>query len=310
MRVYLLFTNYDTLLTLITSEDSMEVEIKITGSGLQFESKVNLFQATQIMAFISRVDQANGTQDGQIIPEPAAGYSAEPKTLVEHTMDVQTIYESPHAAIAKTGAKTNPQKIVALAFYIGATSVNQKLFSVDDILACFKKAGESTPKNINRDFRDAVSAGYVYQEEKGVYRLLSSVDEVPSEGFKKLKRKKSAATSGGSRVKLVVRDEVKNARILTSIEGYPDYFKLDSRSDQVLWVVEYLKSEGVDGVNRAEVVYFTKKIGGKITSQNFTNSNMPNVKESYIYVESDLIKLTPKGEQQLKNAGTQAKESK
>lgn len=288
----------------------MEVEIKITGSGLQFESKVNLFQATQIMAFISRVDQANGTQDGQVLPEPPLEYSAAPKTLIEHTMDVQTIYESPHSAIAKTGAKTNPQKIVALAFYLGATSTNEKLFSVDDILTCFKKAGESTPKNINRDFRDAVSAGYVYQEEKGTYRLLSSVDEVPSDGFKKAKKRKvSSAGSGGSKVKLSVRDEVKAARILTSMQGYPDYFKLDSRSDQVLWVIAYLQAEGIDGINRAEIIHFTKKIGGKVTSQNFTSSNTPNVKEGYIYVEADLVKLTPKGESQLKTAGSPKKES-
>ena len=286
----------------------MEVEIKITGSGLQFESKVSLFQATQIMAFISRADQSNGAQDGEIMAGIPASPTAEPRTLVGHTLVNQTFYESPYAAISLTKAKTNPQKIVAIALYLGATSTNQQVFSVDEILSGFKKAGESTPKNINRDFRDAVSAGYVFQEEKSVYRLLSSVDNVSKDGFKKpAKKRTSTSSAGGSKLKLIVRDEVKNARIVTSLEGYPDFFKLDARADQILWVVEYLKFAGVDGVNRLEIINFTKKIGGKVTSKNFTVSNTPNVKESYIYIESDLIRLTPKGVAQLKDAGSKPK---
>lgn len=285
----------------------MEVEIKISGSGLQFESKVSLFQATQIMAFVSRADQANGAQDGEIMAGIPADRTVEPRTLVGHTLDVQTVYESPYAAIAQTKAKTNPQKIVALALYLGATSTNQQVFTIDEILGGFKKAGESTPKNINRDFREAVSAGYVFQEEKGVYRLLSSIDNVSAEGFKKPAKKRSGTSGGAKAKKLKVRDEVKNVRILTSMEGYPDYFKLDTHSDAVLWVVEYLKLEGIDGANRAEILDFTKKIGGKITSKNYTKSNMPNVKESYIYVENDLVRLTPKGVEQLKSAGKKVK---
>lgn len=285
----------------------MEVEIKISGSGLQFESKVSLFQATQIMAFISRADQANGAQDGEIMAGIPADRTVEPRTLVGHTLDVQTVYESPYAAIAQTKAKTNPQKIVALALYLGATSTNQQVFTIDEILSGFKKAGESTPKNINRDFREAVSAGYVFQEEKGVYRLLSSIDNVATEGFKKPAKKRNGASGGAKATKLKVRDEVKGVRILTSMEGYPDYFKLDAHSDAILWVVEYLKAEGIDGANRAEILDFTKKIGGKITSKNYTSSNMPNVKESFIYIENDLVRLTPKGIEQLKNAGKKAK---
>lgn len=287
----------------------MEVEVKITGSGLQFESKVSLFQATQIMAFISRVDQANGGQGGDILTSVPLSSTGEPRTLIDHTMDVQTIYESPHAAIAKTSAKTNPQKIVALALYLGATSTNHKVFSIEEILSAFKKAGESTPKNINRDFREAVAAGYVFQEEKGVYRLLSSIDNVPSDGFKKTTKKRAAAgTSSGSKTKLTVREEFGGVRILTSMEGYPDYFKLGARSDQILWVLEYLKAQGLDGANRLEVINFTKKIGGKVTSKNFTASNTPNVKESYIYTEGDAIKLTPKGIEQLRTAGSEKEE--
>lgn len=282
----------------------MEVEIKLTGSGLQFESKVSLFQATQIMAFISRADQVNTLQDDEIAARPTASSVPSSHTLIDHSLDTQSVYESPHAAIAQTKAKINPQKIVALAFYLGATSTNQRTFTTDEILANFKKAGESTPKNINRDFREAVAAGYIFQEEKGVYRLLSSVDSVASEGFKKPTRKKTQAGSsnGQKKTKLSVRDDVKNVRISTSMDGYPDYFKLGARSDQILWVIEYLKTLGVDGVNRLEIIEFTKKVGGKINSKNFTSSNTPNVKESYIYIENEVLKLTPKGIEQLKSA--------
>jgi hypothetical protein len=286
----------------------MDVEIKLTGSGLQFESKVSLFQATQIMAFISRAEQANTplSNGGTIDSSDASVYEAH--TLDANSLDAKTIYESPHAAIAQTRAKTNPQKIVALAYYLGATSTNQRHFTTDEILACFKKAGESTPKNINRDFREAVAAGYVFQEEKGTYRLLSSVDSVQSEGFKKVAKKRATTSASGSqsKTKLVVRDEIKNMRISTSMDGHHDFFAIKSRADQILWVVEYTKTLGVDGVNRFEIIDFVKKVGGDITSKNFTASNVPNVKNGYIYSEQEVLRLTPKGQTQLKTAGDKA----
>lgn len=273
----------------------MEVEIKITGSGLQFESTVSLFQASQIMAFISRADQVNAVQDDDIMSGQSVTGAQDRQTLVSHSLDTQSVYESPHAAIAQTKAKVNPQKIVALAFYLGATSTNQKTFTTDEILANFKRAGESTPKNINRDFREAVAAGYIFQEDKGIYRLLSAVDNVPSEGFKKPSRKKTASGVQSPKKKLSVRDEVKQVRISTSLEGYPDYFSISNRSDQILWVIEYFKAHDIDGINRAELIDFTKKIGGEVTSKNFTASNTPNIKGSYIYIENEALKLTPKG---------------
>ncbi len=282
----------------------MEVEIKITGSGLQFEAKVSLFQATQIMSFISRAEQTNTPLSMRDATDETETSVQPVYTLGENSLENQTTYESPHAAIAKTKAKTNPQKIVALAYYLGATSTNQRLFSVDEILTLFKKAGESTPKNINRDFREAVSAGYIFQEDKGSFRLLSSVDSVQSEGFPKVAKKRTGTKSaGGKRAKSVIRDGIKKIRVTTSMDGYLDFFKINVRADHILWTIKYAESQGIDGINRSEIIDFIKRVGGGITSKNFTTSNTPNMKNSYLYIENDLFKLTPKGADHLKNLG-------
>ena len=287
----------------------MEVEINLKGSGLQFNATITLFQATQIMAFISKPDE-NPTLVRPIINEVRAAPNDEIKTLNGDSEDIDTPYDSPHSAIAQTKAKTNPQKIVALAYYFGATSKNGKLFSVEEILEGFKKAGESTPKNIARDFREAVSAGYVYLEEKGKYRLLSSTDSIPTDGFKKQPKKRTPTKptgSGQKPVKLSVSESVKKMPVSTGMDSYPNFFDIKVRADQILWVIQYAKSHGIDGLNRFEIMHFVSKVGGDITSKNFTASNTANVKNNYIYSEEEVLRLTPKGEIQLKAATDEPK---
>jgi hypothetical protein len=228
--------------------------------------------------------------------------------------DTESKFESPAAAINKLIAKTNPQKIVALAIFSGASSQNGKTFTQEDILNLFRRAGQALPKNVTRDFKDAVKSGYIDEDSKGVYRLLSLTDSIIQQGFKRTKKtntkKNSPRASKPSNSSLApqpVREEFSNLPTKTALGGYPNFFKLTLRSDQILWVLAYAKSHGLDGLSRAEICDYSKKIGGRILQKNFTSSNTPNVKNNHIWSQGSAIHISEGGERYLKGV-TQAKE--
>lgn len=276
----------------------MDVEIKLKGSGLEFFSKISLMQATQIIAFLARPANTNTQSEEEQILAPISGTMDTPLTNGSK-------YNSPREAINMLGAKTNPQKIVALALYLGITSQNNKLFSSQDIVVQFAKAGEKTPKNITRDLKDAVIAGYIYLGDEGKYRLLNSADTVATDGFKKIKKQKSkikGSSKAGRKPAATVRSEVEQLAVSTSLESYPKFFDLSLRSDKILWILAYAKKNSIDGLNRTEIVSYSKKIGGKLNTQIFTSSNTPNIKGDFIYKKGDLILITNGGENHLKKA--------
>ncbi len=275
----------------------MDVEIKLSGSGLEYTGNVTLFQATQIMAFISKPTD-------QEIDIVGSGGQRSIESSIPKNEPTSKAYESPRQAIDKLGAKTNPQKIVAIAFYLGASSQNDQLFTIEEILTGFSKAGAPTPKNITRDLKEAVGAGYIYAEDKNTYRLLSLTDDVVTEGFKKQKAKRRTTPKQAGdtkKTKAVVRDEVNALSLQTSMEGYVDLFTLKVRGDQILWLIRYAKSNGIAAANRQEIIYIAKKMGVNLDSQNYASSNAPNTKNGFISLEGDLIALTPKGETHLKD---------
>jgi hypothetical protein len=141
--------------------------------------------------------------------------------------------------------------------YLGANSQNGKLISNEEVLAEFVKAGEPTPAKIARDVKDAVAAGYLYPETKTTFRVLSTADSIPENGFKKVNRKRTVTRSpkGEPAVKLTVRPEVADLPITASLDGYKDFFDLDKRSDQILWILKYVQPTLSAGLNRLEIIH-------------------------------------------------------
>lgn len=267
----------------------MGVKIQLSGSGLNFDGEVSLFQATQIMAFIARPPEQESNES------PLELLSSEAKT--EAPKSNVRRYESPRDAIDSLQAKTNPQKIVALSLYLGATSANGVIIEYSQVLAEFTNAGEKTPKNISRDVNDAVSAGYLYPTSKTSFRLLLSADTVPEQGFKTVKRRRSAPKNRdkASAPKLEIRAEVLNMPIVTSLDGYMDYFDLKLRSDQIVWILKYAEGHKIAGLNRLEIINVSSRIGGDIDSKAFTASNKANVKNGYVSLTGSQFALTAKG---------------
>lgn len=285
----------------------MDVKIKLDGNGLNFDGGITLFQATQIMAFIARpIDPDKADTPIELLSDPIQ--TGERKQITNTSR-----FESPREAINTLQAKTNPQKVVALALYLGASSENGMVVEFDSILTEFAKAGEPTPKNISRDVKDAVTAGYVYPESKTSFRLLSSADAVPDQGFKKIKRRRgnSPKTANGKAApKLVVREEVLSMPITTTLDGFADYFDFKGRADQILWILKYAESNKLNALNRLEITHICSKLGGTVDSKGFTSGNTANVKNGYISSAGSLFSITAKGNKYMSAEMVSGKKSK
>jgi hypothetical protein len=96
---------------------------------------------------------------------------------------------------------TNPQKLAVFAYYREKVEGLSR-FSKDDLKAYFAKAKQLPPQNFDRDFRKAVSAGWIYEDGSDSY-LTSKGLELVEAGFdgKGMPRGSTSKPSGTKRTK-------------------------------------------------------------------------------------------------------------
>ncbi|MFT8358756.1 hypothetical protein [Bifidobacterium aquikefiri] len=121
--------------------------LTITGK-VGFEEEISATQAAHIIAFLDGEETKSiGITDISSMSAPLG------------QQFVQKLAESPQDAIKKSGAKTNAEKIVALAAYVlqgGGEAVKP-----NDIKAQFQLAREKTPAKFNRDLGTAILSGWL-----------------------------------------------------------------------------------------------------------------------------------------------------
>ena len=282
----------------------MEVSIKMTGVGLDFNSTISLYQAAQIMAALSKPDQdinvttPHTTKDIQELGEA-------PTTDEEPSSKETSPFESPREAIDALKASTFSKKIIAVAMYMGATSQNNMLVNISEVITEITKAGEPKPTQIPREVKKAVTAGYIYLEDKNQFRLLAPVDTIKKDNFAKFKKGKSSSTTkkaGKKREKLVVRAEVAGMSFSTNIEKYQDYFSIKGIKDRMLWLIKYGQAATPGGLNRLEIMHISKMIGGEIAPSAFSVYQQKNIKDGHLAQVNTKLILTTNGEKYLKES--------
>jgi hypothetical protein len=274
--------------------DDEEHTTKLTLTGeVIFSQSITKSQAGQIIAFL-------GTQ----LPMPNQAYSG---SALETTIPSTTHrFETPRAAIDETGARTNPEKIVALASYV-LQEGTRDAFSLEDIKPLFKRAGEVTPKNLGRDLISAVKAGYITESnQRGDYYFTKKASSSIENGFeaKALATKEHNRTGYRSR-KLnaqTLSDEIKNIEITTTILQYPGFYELKTKSDKFLWVLVLAKKSNVGSLSASEVAFVSDAIGEGIPSSDVNSYFRLNQKKNFVNksLQDKKIRITPSGEEYLK----------
>jgi hypothetical protein len=123
--------------------------IQIEGPGLTLKREV---EEPLVLKILGVLLGPKGPMFGAT-PQSAAQIPVSPPPVVAN------IGESPREYLDRSGAKRNTEKIAALGLYFKAQGTES--FAAKDLRGLFVSAGEVTPKNLSRDIKDTVRAGWL-----------------------------------------------------------------------------------------------------------------------------------------------------
>lgn len=224
-----------------------------------YEEEITASQAAQIIAFLN-VDAGETGALGELVSAPKRSEREANAKLVENARD----------AILRSGAKTNPEKIVALAAYVlqdGGETVK-----ADAIKSQFQRARETTPAKFARDLSSAIAAGWISEGEGGELYLTNKVSGIFDDGFVFPKGSPSSRTRSSKKAntKSAKPDTLADIDEFHAVmEGYPPYSKMKSEKDRLLWIVTYMREEHArKSVTNKEIAWISDHIGTGIPSGN------------------------------------------
>ncbi len=212
---------------------------------------------------------------------------------------------SPREAIDASGAKTNPERIVAFALSITQQG-GKDTFTIDDIKPLFRRAGVAAPANISRDIASTVALGWIAESEavSGEYYVLDRADDVLETGFDAIREKRGSRGRGvGRRTKKspTVPEVFSDKEIVSTFNGWIDYHKVKGKRDMYLWAIAYAKQIGVDALSSTELSWLTFELGGGITSNNLNSYYKLNQKPGYVNKNArGNVHITPSGLEHVK----------
>jgi hypothetical protein len=279
-------------------DDNKPVQITMSGK-LTFSEEITLAQAAQIVAFL---DQSSGA---------TVGGSPQPSPRLPGTRGFGSS-TSPRDALEASGAKTNPEKMVAFALHI-LHEGDKETFTLDDIKPLFRRARETAPANISRDLDRTLKAGWIAESDiKGEYYVTANASQVLESGFESLRgrRAKSAgrARSAGTRKPRKTATAIPDAfrdvdNISPTIGGLINYHKLKTKTDRFLWAVYAAKQLGVETVSNQDIVWLTDKLGDGISAGEIAGNFRQNNKVGYVNksMQTQKIRILPEGEEYLKS---------
>lgn len=282
-----------------------EITIELSGK-LSYKDNITIAKAAKIIAFLNSEgdDSGGGLLDGDP-PDigGARGKRAKNKQV-----------ENAREAIDVSGAKTNPEKIVALAAYVlqdgGAT------FKVEDVKAQFRRARETTPGNFPRDLSTAIAAGWIHEHDvDGEYELTSKVDGIFDGGFTFTKGAGSTKTASRTRSTAAKKPRATAGKpevfaaideFPTRMEGFAPYAKMKNSRDKLLWAVMFAKKHGINGLTNKQIEWLTDELGDGIPNKQISATyNRARTPHGYVNksTQDDTIRITETGRTYLATVG-------
>lgn len=273
------------------------IKIKITGK-LTYDDDITIIQAAKIIEFLhSGASDAGPGGTGSLGLDGRQKYGAASGEV-----------QNPRGALEVSGAKTNPEKIVALAAFVLRNGADT--FKPDDVKAAFRSAREPLPGNFTRDLGRTITAGLVAEDRDvaGAYYLTNKAEGVLEGGYAFPKSSSSAGSRGRSTKKSspkVAKPETlaEIDEFYSTMDGFPPYGQLKNEKDRLLWVVTYVRDKhGRKGATNKEIVWISDYIGAGIPTNNIGGAFNQAKKPGYAIRSSldNTIRVTDTGVAHLK----------
>lgn len=272
----------------------MTVKVQLVGDGLNYESEANLVQAAKIIGFLNTNEVLS---DATVRPAVNAGFIDSPQVAQ---------LSSPREAILSADAKTNTQKILVLGAYIVQRD-NTDEFAATELKTLFIKAGESAPRNLSRDIREAVKAGYITES-------LNSSDSfiVTNTGYKTLE---DGFFTEGSKGQTRTRKKISGKRNIKTpespewltgvtvedqMDGFLSYRQVKTRSNKVLWIAQWAAQHDHERINGSDISAIANQLADNIPRNQIAAAFSSHLTKGYASKTSDGYRILYDGTEYLK----------
>ncbi len=279
---------------------SAEETIKLTMTGkLSYDDDITVVQAAQIISYLYSGAAA--------VAPPGAAPPLPPFTTGKGDQPNGSAAPEPKRgglslrdALTSSGAKTNPEKIVAFALHVGQQG-DKDTFTIEDIKPLFRQARETTPRNLSRDLDVAIRANWIASsDEKSEYYVTELASDVLQAGFDSIRNVAAKSKSSPSRrvrkTSIPMPESFKGIEITPTIDGYINYHKVKTKTDKYLWAINAAKLWGVEALSNIEIVWLTDRLGVCLPSSDLNAYYKPNFKAGYVNRNSaDKVRVLPAG---------------
>jgi hypothetical protein len=280
-----------------------EKPITITIKGkVGYEDEITIAQAAQIIAFLNAEEG-----DSSLSPDLGAGLGDASRTDI--AKKTGKAVGSAREALDLSGAKTNPEKIVALGQYV--LQDGGETFKVEDVKAQFRRARESAPGNFSRDLAVAVREGWIAEGDGDEYYVTNKIQGIFNGDFKFPK----GTSGGGGRSRVATKTTTKSKakpevftdidEFPTRMDGVPAYSQMKSYKDRLLWALHLAKSHGIRGLANKDLSWLTDHLGAGVPSGNIAAAFSSGKSAGYMNRSTvdQTIRITEDGEAYLKTVG-------
>lgn len=272
--------------------DQTPKPVTLTLSGkVTFKDDVTASQAAQIIAFVES-DSVPQVSPQVLASVPSA--STVPRS------------SNPRDALNASGAKTNPEKIVAFGIFLTQEDEGKDTFAMEDVRSLFRRAREAMPQNMSRDLEAAIRSGWIAESEvKGEYYVTDPADNVLTSGFDSLRSGKSGST-GTRKSRKAKAPETPAA--FEDVDTLPDtldqigsYHKQPTKMRKFLWAIYLAKTLGVTELTNQDIVWLTDQLGDGIATNDIAACFRGNKAKGFVNrsVQSRKIRIIPHGEAEL-----------
>lgn len=292
---------YFRLIVYIKGYSKMTVKILIEGEGLNFCDDITFIDALKILAMAKGATGNDSELPANLISSLNGSKS------IHATNKNQNLIELRSSLFDDYKATNSSQKIALISAYLDQISQSVTLDTIKDI---FIQLGQGVPGDLGREIRAACENGFLIKGQNGEHQVTISCKEAIqakdistfkkmqlSSSKRKAQKKSTKKTSNANNNSTKnVSEHVKKIPIKATINGYKSYKEVKAIRDQILWIINYAKLEAINNISYAEIIFISKKLHGKVASNNFTSANMKNLQDGYVVkLEDNKFEITPEG---------------
>lgn len=279
------------------SEKPITISIK---GKVGYEDEITVAQAARIITFLN----AEGGGDDSLGPDPEQDLG---EFGTPDSKGSGGLVASAREALDLSGARTNPEKIVALGQYV--LQDGGETFKVEDVKAQFRRARESAPGNFSRDLGIALREGWLAEGDEGEYYVTNKITGIFDGDFKFPKSTSSGSGRGRATTKAAKAKPEVFAGIdefPTRIGALPSYSKMKSDKDRLLWALYFAKERGIKGLLNKDLAWLTDHLGAGVPSGNISGAARSAKSAGYLNRSTvdQTLRITEDGASYLRSVGT------